>query len=753
MKILKLIILLVFLQMSIFAEIHSLVRVHVLPPQDEFALTQTGISLEGAAHKKGQYWDVIVSETQLDRLVSENFSFEILISDMTKFYQDRFDSELAKDFGLGSMGGFYTFTEVLAELDEMVSQFPELITVKQNIGTSLEGRGIFAVKISDNPNQNETGEPEVLYTALHHAREPQGMMVCIYYMWHLLENYNSDEKIRELVDNRQQWFVPVVNPDGYVYNQTIEPNGGGMQRKNRRPNGCSGTTVGVDLNRNYGFMWGYDNSGSSGYTCDETYRGTAGFSEPETQVIRDFCIAHDFKLALNYHTYSNLLLHPYGYEEGAYPPDDDLATFREYLNTMSGWNGYTVGTGFETLGYFVNGEACDWMYDELGIFACTPEVGGSMDGFWPATNRIVPLAEENLQPNLFWAWMAGIYLEIFDSNINCSEYPDPGENFSLEFKIKNKGLEDSDGNVSLNISSSSQYLQILQSSFNLGSIQARQNTDIQSINLSLEPATPVGEKIVILLDLSDGTGYSFIDSVVFRAGTPTIIFNEQAEEDMSLWETGTNWGTDSPGYQGDFSLTDSPTGNYPANVSNELILAGSVDLSEVSSATLSYMTKWSIESGYDFGQVEVSSDNGNTWIDLQGQNMSIGSGSGVQQTGEYGYDGFQNEWILETIVLDQFVGNSDLLFRFVLSSDSGVEEDGWYLDNIMLSYYPEITFTLGDINFDGKINVTDVVKLINFILNSSLVPTEFEALAADVTNDQNIDISDIVALVSMILNT
>ncbi len=119
------------------------------------------------------------------------------------------------------------------------------------------------VKISDNPNVNET-EPEVLYTALHHAREPVGAMQMLFYMYYLLENYDNDPFIQALVDNTEMYFVPVVNPDGYVYNQTTNPNGGGMWRKNRRNNGSAGL-YGSDLNRNYGYMWGYDNNGSSPY--------------------------------------------------------------------------------------------------------------------------------------------------------------------------------------------------------------------------------------------------------------------------------------------------------------------------------------------------------------------------------------------------------------------------------------------------------------------------------------------------------
>ena len=112
------------------------------------------------------------------------------------------------------MGGFYTLSEVIGELDNMKIQYPILISTKISIGNSVENRPIYTVKISDNPEFDEN-EPEILYTALHHAREPQSMMQMIYFMYYLLENYNTDPSVQYLVNNRELYFIPVVNPDGY----------------------------------------------------------------------------------------------------------------------------------------------------------------------------------------------------------------------------------------------------------------------------------------------------------------------------------------------------------------------------------------------------------------------------------------------------------------------------------------------------------------------------------------------------------
>ena len=137
-------------------------------------------------------------------------------------------------------------------------------------------------------------------------------------------------------------FIPAINPDGLIYNQQIAPNGGGMQRKNARET-CNGGVDGVDLNRNYSFMWGLDNQGSSPDGCDETFRGTSPFSEPETAAIEAFIDNHDFPVAFNYHSYSNLLLHPFGYTEPNPMDEEDIETFTEIGEELVSVNGYLLG--------------------------------------------------------------------------------------------------------------------------------------------------------------------------------------------------------------------------------------------------------------------------------------------------------------------------------------------------------------------------------------------------------------------------
>ena len=136
------------------------------------------------------------------------------------------------------MGGYLTYTEALQEIDDMASLYPDLISVRAPISnfTTFEGRNLHWVRISDNASMDEN-EPEVLYTAVHHAREAITIQQMVYFMWYILENYDSSDEIKTIIDNTELYFVPFVNPDGFVYNETTNPNGGGLWRKNRRNHG------------------------------------------------------------------------------------------------------------------------------------------------------------------------------------------------------------------------------------------------------------------------------------------------------------------------------------------------------------------------------------------------------------------------------------------------------------------------------------------------------------------------------------
>ncbi len=384
---------------------YSMVDIYV-PPSEFTEFLQLGLAIDECDILPGSWYRVAVNARELQELKKSHFSYRMVIEDVEKYYASRYTQEdikaaetyratLDTQMKLGSMGGFYTWEEVLKNMDDLYQSYGgrNLITQKVSIGKSFEGRDIYAIKISDNASTDESDrEPQVLYTALTHAREPAGMMTLFYFMYYLLENYDKDTRVQSIVDNRELYFVPVVNPDGYYYNQKSSPTGGGMRRKN-----CNGS--GIDLNRNFGpqELWDYPNGGSSTSSWSETYRGTAPFSEPETAALSNFVRTKKFRTAINYHTYSNLLLYPWGYKDAVAHP-----TFPIMAKDMVKISGYRYGTPPGLL-YAVRGDSDSWFFQEAKVFAVTIETGSGSDGFWPKSTRIFPLAEENKESNMIIA--------------------------------------------------------------------------------------------------------------------------------------------------------------------------------------------------------------------------------------------------------------------------------------------------------------------------------------------------------------
>ncbi len=726
--------------------VHQQVRVFYSDPADLQQIQALGIPLDHVRTKKNIFIELTATREQVAELKSTGFQIEIIHENLTEFYQSRFNPDLKRDggFELGSMGGNYTLAEYEAELDSLHLLYPDIVSEKESIGQSVEGRDIWMVKISDNVDQDESeDEPQVLYTGVTHAREPLGMMNLIYFIYNLCENYGVDLDVSYLVDNREMWFIPIINPDGYYYNEFIEPNGGGMHRKNRQP-ACDGNE-GIDLNRNYSYNWGGD-WGSSGDASSEVYRGEFEFSEPETQAVRDFIMSKDFKNVLHYHSYSDLLIHSYG--SGDYPAEPDLTYLREVGAEMTKYNNYEVGTGPETVGYMVNGDAVDWSYGDQGLIAYTPEIGGWSDGFWPATDRIVPLCEENLWPNLYFARLAGAMLGV--SNVEISqEYVNPGDFFTITFDVENIGLSESPGPVMVTVSPVNNVIEFIPVSFEFPVLNARESLPFPDvIDMAISSSTGIGCQTGIEITLHSGEE-EFSKTIEIVVGTPDLFMSDDAENGLDNWATYA-WGLSEEAAEGEFSFTDSPGGDYSSWEVNSLALEIPFDLSEASNPVLTFKARWEIESNWDFAQVHLRLGSTGEWQPLSGNYTIFGSGDGVQSLGEPGYEGIQLLWIEEIMNLSEFAGEPELYLRFTLSSDGSVEGDGFYVDDIKVLALPEVETGPGDVNGDCSVDVMDILHIVDMILHPETVEDD-ELQYADLNHDQIIDVLDIVLLIQFIL--
>jgi len=175
---------------------------------------------------------------------------------------------------------YYTVAEIEAAIDAQVSANPAIcqkvdVTAFPGAALTHDGRRIYALKVSDNVGQDEN-EPAVVIAAQHHARELNSPHMVIGAMQRVVAAYGSDPALTAAVDAKEIYFVPMVNPDGVNHCWTVDQ----WWRKNRRNNGSS---YGVDLNRNFPFLWG--DCGASTTPSSQIYRGPSAGSEPETRTM------------------------------------------------------------------------------------------------------------------------------------------------------------------------------------------------------------------------------------------------------------------------------------------------------------------------------------------------------------------------------------------------------------------------------------------------------------------------------------
>jgi len=366
------------------------VRVSIRSAQDLMLVNQLSDDMWSHHVAVGGDADFRMSQAGLGTLDRAGIPYRVTIADL----QNRIDSEqtrLAQPMeSLSWFSDFKNLAAVNARLDEMVAAYPNLVSIV-NAGTSIQGRVIRGIRISRYPAG--TALPAFIFTGTMHAREWASTMTTMWIADQFVENNTSDTRIAAVLNSAEVYIFPVQNPDGYEY--TWATGGNRLWRKNRRL--ISGTTYGVDLNRNWSVGWG--GSGSSGTTSSDTYRGTAAFSEPESVGMRDFIAAHTNLVGhIDFHSYSQLWLWPWSYTTTLSPDQTALAAVGYPMQTaIASINGknYTAGPSGSTYG-LTGGCIDDWTYGTQGMMAGTIEVRDTGTyGFVMPTSEIVPNAKEN----------------------------------------------------------------------------------------------------------------------------------------------------------------------------------------------------------------------------------------------------------------------------------------------------------------------------------------------------------------------
>ncbi|MFK8054851.1 MAG: M14 family zinc carboxypeptidase [Saprospiraceae bacterium] len=726
------------------------------PSADQISALETiGVDLTcGAAYQNGNL-QLELSEHTLHKLSEEEINYTVMIDDLSSHYQadanelpearaelerlkanvkntsetvlqslfsteacEEFNWPVPSNFHLNpndaptSFGGCLTYAQVLQELDNMRALYPNLISERLDASpsnqTTLEGRTIHYIRISDNPDIDEANEPETLYQSLIHSREPSSLMQLLYFMWYVLENYQTDQDIQNLVNNQALYFIPVFNPDGFVYNETVSPNGGGMQRKNRNvTSSCDVFLEGIDLNRNSAYYWG--NGGSSDNECSNIFLGSGPFSENETQIMRDFFLEHDFKLALNHHSFKNAMLHAYAGTNLTNPRPDEYA---KYNHDMTEYNRYAYGPS-TSISSLNSGNMNDWMLGgpagmssngtPTGIgsgkntMAWTPENGTFNEGgFWPSPFNFVSISKRAMRMNFLAAFYSGKFAKLHD--LNQSEVS--GSTGELTFEIENLGQTSSNFEVSVTALSSN--ILTVSPPMSLTGMNVLQQEAL-TFNYSLNPNTPLNDTISFLVHLSnDNASNNVLASIkVNKVYQPDVLVSDNPDSDgLSNWtSSGGDWHLTADAYSGTAAITTTLSPPYANNESKYLALNTPIDLSAEDPVVIQYYGKWDLERSFDYVQLEASYD-GLEWIPLCGRltkpgapdenNTYSGKSAGsnrFQPDGSALYDGDTNgKWNMEEIVIDEennasLFGEQEVFLRFQFQTDESNSQDAYYNAN------------------------------------------------------------------------
>jgi hypothetical protein len=635
----------------------AVVTVDILSREDIHRLNELGMDIMSV---RGGVAEIAAIPSEVDVLWANGFRPTIVLPRMIDAV-----ASLARE----DRGEYHSYTELTADMAAWAAAYPS-ITELISIGNSFQGRELWALKISDNPGVQEF-EPEIQWIGAHHGNETISVEVCYYMAEYLLENYGTDPQVTWLVDEREIWIIPMLNPDGHTA-------------------GSRYNAQGTDLNRNYLCPCG----------CNS---GTA-FSAPESRALRDWNVRMNPVTSLTFHSGAVYVNYLWDY---TYNPTPDEPMIITISNGYGSYSGYPVINGADW--YIIHGGCQDWCYETRGEIDTTIEVSGSYD---PPASQIGPIVADNIPAMLYQARMSGrgirglvtdgdtgepLYATISIPEIGKDVYTD--SDVGDYHRMVESGTYTVVCNVAgfptqteYNVSASLDTFVIVNFQFEIergtigGYVRDTESnpiaatvkvTDLYGYSDATDPVTGYYEIVNVPVGVHDllasQLGYSSVErtgvSVADGMTTSEDFVLEQAyffddlESGTSEW-TGA-WGTtNSHAHSPSTSMTDSPGGNYPNNATTTMALNNGLDLSESTTASLVFWHRYDTESGYDFCLVEVSTNGGGSWTQVAS------------------YSGLQGGWTEVTIDLDSYVGTSDFKVRFILDSDGWVQKDGWYVDDV-----------------------------------------------------------------------
>ncbi len=701
-------------------------------------LNENRFSIDYVNRTSGVIHVEVWNNEEADKLQALGFGTERM-PDLAKEYVKQLWEE-TKD-SKDPLRAYYTLDEYHSFMQQTAANFPSICQLLQ-YGTSVQGRPMYFLKISDNVSQEEN-EPELKYVGSIHGDEVVGYDMLIRLIQLLTSEYGSNPRITNIVNNTEIWINPMMNPDGNALVQRYNANG-------------------IDLNRNFPTPNGIEHPDGNA-------------TQVENLAMMAFSNAHDFDLSINFHGGALVINYPWDYTYTLAPDD---ALLREMSLTYSRQNtpmynssefpqGVTNGAAW----YVIDGGMQDWNYHYTDCFELTGEISNIK---WPPASQLDTFWTQNQESMLQFIEFAqrGVHGLVTNSSGNPLQ-----ANISVNgnAKVVKSDLPVGDyhrlllpGTYQLTASANGYLPQtysvsvpatggVIQNfvlepaqvtNFN-GQVRNLQGQPIANASVIVQTGTPLSvqtdaQGLFQLSGIYEGnypllisaTGYAnYLGNLQVNAesqhGSIIVMqapfFSDDFENGMANWTVNGSWGI--VANSGSNVLSDSPSGNYSNNQNRSCRLTNPLNLNGISNASLSFRCKYSLENGYDFVYVEVSTNN-NNWTQL-------GSFTGSQST-----------WTQQNFSLSSY-SNTNLYLRFRLSTDSSQTADGIYIDDLQISGVNSNVSIFGDVNANGIVDATDIQAILDYAVGGNPLPEldpapweTFRLTNADADADQEVSAFD-----------